>query len=1708
MAEDVRVWVKTLTLDEQVFGKAHSSSDRQPIPASLERRTHGEKVVNWGWAAARVLPDDDAGLTPAEVFSLALGGSEKTGDFVGKEMRVYVEDDDSEHNGNAISLPLSALKDGLVVLANKYDHEEGDAWDDSCPYPEDLICLTHLHEPAVVYCLRQRYSYDKIYTSTGPILLALNPFKNLKSLYCEEVMRSYYNRGEKRMLLSGSTASSTEHVGCGDGGERESDSDENVTLDDRLPPHVYGITDHSFRTMMESVEERGLAGSKFGGRRVTPSMGTTGSDQSILVSGESGAGKTVTTKFIMQYLAMLSKRSAVLTRTASGRKIATNRADIEQQVLQSNPILESFGNARTVRNDNSSRFGKFVEIQFTNTGSLVGAVIQTYLLEKVRIITQNKGERNYHIFYEILQGGMAEEDLERYFLDDYTAEDFRITSCSGTFDRRDGIEDAETYQDLMDAMQTVGFSETEQSEILTVVCALLHASNLTLAAISADESEIEKDNVHLEPFLSLMGFTSDALNRSLCYFSIMAGKEEHIRNLPKLKASKGLEALIKATYGALFETIVQRINSSIMVKEDAHKRGCGIGGSKTAARISVLDIFGFESFQKNSFEQLCINYCNESLQQQFNLFVLKNEQEEYKKEGIQWDFISFPESQDVLDLIGKKGSGIIPILDDQCRAPGRTDKTFANDIYQKCKSHSRFEATFRQVGVLRFGIRHYAGSVEYDTKGFVEKNRDDLPKEASELLLSSSNKFVANLAIILDPASSSPGMPRSPAGQRVTVGGQFSQQLADLRAKIDLTSPHYIRCLKPNEMLIPDSFDPVSAVDQLRSAGVVEAVRVSRLGYPQRYSHALFVHRYRILGLEAVRKASNPRTSRGKKIVTVLVEAVAKKVLSVSFKASSNYDDKVDANIVGNVGIEVGKTKVFLRQTAYESIEKLRNSEIRFFVILMQAWTRRYIAMRDLKRSLWLAIQLQCLIRRSIATKRVHEMRRINRATVIQTCYRRFVARSGFIHVMAVVRWGQTRWRGRQERLGYDALKRVHKSILIQKAFRMQKALKKFTSMRKAAITVQSAMRCYWAAKELSARQARAKDLSATVDERDALRDEALKLRKDLEMARALAQKETEKASAAALVIAGRKESETKNTIEIRKLQEANHSLETALKASKEEVKLVSALVADTKEATDKLSRELDVVQKENKNLSSTLEESKSRLNIASHALISMEQKNAILKKELGEARDLAVKSSKKMDEMEGVRANLEKEAEEIQASLDQANSELADLQKRGSGGGIDDGDGDGLDGIDSEISELNSQLVKALEDVTKVMTSEEGLGSERAQRRSSSVETFTDDLVKDFAKTRAELYKLKVENEHLTEDLDVARFEAYESKESVDKKVQQVLDVAEAFKRENKELRAELLTARKSLSEREEEMLSKDKELETARQMPSIPEDFEPDGRVTEILTLQDEIERLNGELLRAEEGGSENKDDEDSLESVVMRYEELSRLSSALVDKDREIDSLKRKLVPKKPLPSEDSVQNSREPSDKALDDPPTLQAAGNSSLETPAEAMTEGQDLQMTLKVYKDEVIALREINEMFRRDIESKNREVEHAKWDLREERKRSAQELEAFAETLRGVDELRSAAEAMSREITKNRQYYMTDESSGALDAAISIPSTTRKLHMENNRGKSGGHGFWGIFTGGGGAGGNVDESLDKKKSPRRRRKRRGSGDNSIVSAFF
>ncbi len=496
---------------------------------------------------------------------------------------------------------------------------------DSKKPPNNLIELTHLHEPSLIQSLRERYDEGNCYTFCGKILLALNPFKEIPGLYGDEKMKQCWDRGVSHEVTSSQ-------------------------------PHAYAIANEAFTAMKRAFDDAVPAN-----RNAQATKCDTMLDQSILISGESGAGKTWTTKIVMQYLAKLSEHSVNKNPALN----SSRSKSLEEQVLQSNPILESFGNARTVRNDNSSRFGKFIEIQFHRSGRLIGASIKTYLLEKVRLIRQAEGERNFHIFYELLCGLKARTtERKELYLHGFGIHDFRITCESGTHDRRDGVKDSNTFSSLRCAMNTVGFSDDEIMRILLVISGLLHMSNLSFLESSGDSVTVNESN-SLECILNIFGVDQKSLTNALCKVRLTLGSEVVTKNLSLDSSEKAKEALMKATYDALFEYIVNRLNSSITREDtedvDKIKESCSV------AHIKILDIFGFESFQRNSFEQLCINYCNESLQQQFNRHVFKLEQMEYEKEEIQWSFIAFPDNQNVLDLIEKKHYGILSILDEQVR---------------------------------------------------------------------------------------------------------------------------------------------------------------------------------------------------------------------------------------------------------------------------------------------------------------------------------------------------------------------------------------------------------------------------------------------------------------------------------------------------------------------------------------------------------------------------------------------------------------------------------------------------------------------------------------------------------------------------------------------------------------------------------------------------------------------------------------------------------------------------------------------------------------------------------------------------------------------------------------------------------------------------------------------------------------------------------
>ncbi|KAJ8460564.1 hypothetical protein OPV22_033490 [Ensete ventricosum] len=656
---------------------------------------------------------------------------------------------------------------------------------------DDMTKLSYLHEPGVLQNLSTRYQLNEIYTYTGNILIAINPFQRLPHIYNSHMMTQY-----KGAPLG------------------------------ELSPHVFAVADVAYRAMINE-----------------------GKSNSILVSGESGAGKTETTKMLMRYLAYLGGRAATEGRT------------VEQQVLESNPVLEAFGNAKTVRNNNSSRFGKFVEIQFNRQGKISGAAIRTYLLERSRVCQVSDPERNYHCFY--LLCAAPPEEIEKYKLG--PPKSFHYLNQSNCYELV-GVSDAHDYLATRRAMDIVGISAQEQDAIFRVVAAILHLGNIDFAKGKEIDSSVLKDDkskFHLKMTAELLMCDSEALKDALCKRVMITPEEVIKRPLDPLAATVSRDGLAKTIYSRLFDWIVDKINVSI-------------GQDPTSkSLIGVLDIYGFESFKTNSFEQFCINFTNEKLQQHFNQHVFKMEQEEYTKEEINWSYIEFVDNQDILDLIEKKPGGIIALLDEACMFPKSTHETFAQKLYQTFKTHKRFIKP--KLSRTDFSISHYAGEVLYQSDHFLDKNKDYVVAEHQDLLSAAKCPFVSGLF---------PPLPEetSKSSKFSSIGSRFKLQLQALMETLNSTEPHYIRCVKPNNLLKPAIFENVNVMQQLRCGGVLEAIRISCAGYPTRRTFDEFLHRFGVLAPEVL---------------------------------EGNCDEKIACHKIlekkGLIGFQIGKTKVFLR---------------------------------------------------------------------------------------------------------------------------------------------------------------------------------------------------------------------------------------------------------------------------------------------------------------------------------------------------------------------------------------------------------------------------------------------------------------------------------------------------------------------------------------------------------------------------------------------------------------------------------------------------------------------------------------------------------------------------------------------------------------------------------------------------------------------------
>ncbi|CAN8288380.1 unnamed protein product [Cochlearia groenlandica] len=741
---------------------------------------------------------------------------------------------------------------------------------------DDLMQLSYLNEPSVLYNLDFRYNQDMIYTKAGPVLVAVNPFKEVP-LYGDRNIEAYRKRSNNS-------------------------------------PHVYAITDIAIREMIRDEV-----------------------NQSIIISGESGAGKTETAKIAMQYLAALGGGSG-----------------IEYEILKTNPILEAFGNAKTLRNDNSSRFGKLIEIHFSETGKISGAKIQTFLLEKSRVVQCAQRERSYHIFYQLCAGAspMLKEKLNLKTVKEYKY--LRQSNCYSI----NGVDDVERFHAVKEALDIVHVSKEDQESVFAMLAAVLWLGNVSFTVID-NENHVEPElDESLSSVAKLIGCEINELKLALSKRNMKVQNDIIVQKLTLSQAIEARDALAKSIYACLFDWLVEQINKSLAV-----------GKRRTGRSISILDIYGFESFDNNSFEQFCINYANERLQQHFNRHLFKLEQEEYIQDGIDWTKVDFEDNQNCLGLFEKKPLGLLSLLDEESTFPNGTDLTLAN----KLKEHLNDNSCFRGDRGKAFTVSHYAGEVTYETSGFLEKNRDLLHSDSIKLLSSCSRQLPQAFASTMLIHSEKPVVgPLHKAGgadsQRLSVATKFKGQLFQLMQRLGNTTPHFIRCIKPNNVQSPGLYEQGLVLQQLRCCGVLEVVRISRSGFPTRMTHQKFARRYGFLLLENI---------------------AAKDPLSVSVAILHQF------NILPEM-YQVGYTKLFFRTGQIGVLEDTRNRTLHG-ILRLQSCFRGHQArcrLREIKRGI---ATIQSFIRGGKIRKEYAELVKKHRACVaIQSHVKRNIATRRF----------------------------------------------------------------------------------------------------------------------------------------------------------------------------------------------------------------------------------------------------------------------------------------------------------------------------------------------------------------------------------------------------------------------------------------------------------------------------------------------------------------------------------------------------------------------------------------------------------------------------------------------------------------------------------------------------------------------------------------
>lgn len=857
---------------------------------------------------------------------------------------------------------------------------------------DDLTNLSHLNEPAVLQAIRLRYAQKEIYTYSGIVLIATNPFARVDSLYVPGMVQVY--AGKQRATQA---------------------------------PHLFAIAEEAFMDMLRDNK-----------------------NQTIVVSGESGAGKTVSAKYIMRYFATRESPDNAAVRSKRGPEAMSAT---EEAILATNPIMEAFGNAKTTRNDNSSRFGKYIEIMFDKSTNIIGAKIRTYLLERSRLVFQPLKERNYHIFYQLVAGI---SDKERQELNILPVEQFEYLN-QGNTPTIDGVDDKAEFAATRQSLKTIGVTDAQQTEVFRLLAGLLHLGNVKIGA-SRNDSVLAPTDPSLELACRILGIDAAEFAKWTVKKQLVTRGEKIVSNLTQAQAIVVRDSVAKFIYSSLFDWLVEIINESLATEEVL---------SKVSSFIGVLDIYGFEHFAKNSFEQFCINYANEKLQQEFNQHVFKLEQEEYLREQIDWTFIDFSDNQPCIDLIEGK-MGILSLLDEESRLPMGSDEQFVTKLHHNYAADKNKFYKKPRFGKSAFTVCHYAIDVTYESEGFIEKNRDTVPDEHMAVLRASTNKFLGSVLEAAsavrekDAASASSNAVRPAGGRRIgvavnrkpTLGGIFKSSLIELMNTINNTDVHYIRCIKPNEAKEAWKFEGPMVLSQLRACGVLETVRISCAGYPTRWTYEEFALRYYMLV---------PSSQWASEIRQMATAILTKALGSGTGKGLDKY--------------QMGLTKIFFRAGMLAFLENLRTNRLNDCAIMIQKnlrakyYRRKYLAARQA------IISFQAAARAWLARKAAQELRTVRAAVTIQRVWRGQKERKQFLRIRNDVILAQAAIKGFLRRKEIMETRVGNAALIIQRTWRSRQAMRAFRQYRKKVVIIQSLWRGRSARKDYKVKRAEARDL-------------------------------------------------------------------------------------------------------------------------------------------------------------------------------------------------------------------------------------------------------------------------------------------------------------------------------------------------------------------------------------------------------------------------------------------------------------------------------------------------------------------------------------------------------------------------------------------------------------------------------------------------------